>query len=205
MTYEKLVLTNQVAKCEMDSDFLAKAASHVEKACMQDYGASDMTTLPPETPLDGEWDCDQEIGSTFSEGNNQRHSEAGASDGAGTGDSPEGDVAAARAEALNDVLRPMDRYAVFSTEDVASQNTLVYTVLSSGRRLGDKGTKGLPHYLPSEFASLRGTLLLICQRLNKDSTECMRTSHAEYPRFSGAPVHSALLRRSYFLENCGLC
>ncbi|CAM9887814.1 unnamed protein product, partial [Ectocarpus sp. 8 AP-2014] len=28
----------EVAKCEMDSDFLAKAASHVEKACMQDYG-----------------------------------------------------------------------------------------------------------------------------------------------------------------------
>ncbi|CAB1101364.1 unnamed protein product [Ectocarpus sp. CCAP 1310/34] len=93
----------------MDSDFLAKAASHVEKACMQDYGASDMTTLTPETPLDGEWDCDQQLGNTFSEGKNRRHFEAGGSDGAGAGDFPEGHVAAARAEALNDVLRPMDR------------------------------------------------------------------------------------------------
>lgn len=139
-SYEKIVMTNQVAKCEMDSDFLAKAASHVEKACMQDYGASDMTTLPPETPLDGEWDCDQQLGNTFSEGNNQRRYEAGGSDGAGAGDSTEGDVAAARAEAFNDVLRPMDRYVVFASEDVPSQNTLVYTVLSSGRGLDDKGT-----------------------------------------------------------------
>lgn len=33
-----LLLAHQVAKCEVDSDFLAKAASHVDKALRQDYG-----------------------------------------------------------------------------------------------------------------------------------------------------------------------
>ncbi|CAM9269015.1 unnamed protein product [Scytosiphon promiscuus] len=60
----------EVAKCEVDSDFLAKAASQVEKASGQDYGVSDAATLPPEAPLDGEWD--DEPGKPFSEGNNDR-------------------------------------------------------------------------------------------------------------------------------------
>lgn len=31
-------VSHQVARCEMDSDFLAKAALHVDKAQRQDYG-----------------------------------------------------------------------------------------------------------------------------------------------------------------------
>lgn len=103
----------KVAKCEVDSDFLAKAASHVEKASMQDYGVSDATILPPEGPLDGEWD--DEPGKAFSEGNNNHFGGGGVTDqgdrGAGGNEGTPGAVAAAaaRAEAINDTLRPLDR------------------------------------------------------------------------------------------------
>lgn len=60
-----------------------------------------MSTLTPETPLDGVWD--HEPGRDFSEGNSTP--EVG-HDG---GDSP--GVVAARADALNDTLRPIDRCA----------------------------------------------------------------------------------------------
>lgn len=91
----------------MASDFLAKAATHVEKASRQDYGESDMTTLPPETPLAGEWD--DEPGKPFSEGNNDTSIDQGPH-ALGTGIDGRGEDAA-RAEALNDALRPLDRYA----------------------------------------------------------------------------------------------
>eukprot|EP00903_Cladosiphon_okamuranus_P014428 g13389.t1 len=98
----------EVAKCEVASDFLAKAAHHVEKASRQDYGKSDMTTLPPETPLTGEWD--DEPGKQFSEGNNDMAIDHGPhAVGTGIGGRDE-DVA--RAEALNDALRPLDRFVV---------------------------------------------------------------------------------------------
>lgn len=107
----------QVAKCEVASDFLAKAATHVENASRQDYGDSDMTTLPPETPLAGEWD--DEPGKPFSEGNSDTTSIDKASRtevGGGGGDLSDASTgaaaaaaAAAREEALNDALRPLDR------------------------------------------------------------------------------------------------
>lgn len=56
-----------------------------------------MKSLEPESPLEGEWD--REPGKLFSEGNVHHQTEGG--------ESPE--VAAARAEALNDTLRPLDR------------------------------------------------------------------------------------------------
>lgn len=107
----------------MASDFLAKAASHVEKASRQDYGDSDMTTLPPETPLAGEWD--DEPGKPFSEGNTDTDAstdkgshgvgtgvvgrEKGASDAPTRAAAAAATAAAAQAEALNDALRPLDR------------------------------------------------------------------------------------------------
>lgn len=111
-----------MAKCEVDSDFLAKAASHVEKASSLDYGASDTNTLPPATPLDGEWDC--QPGKQFSEGNNNGLTHQGRKEVDRGGIRKEGEeeedeeqgeggdtpgIAAARAEALNDALRPLDR------------------------------------------------------------------------------------------------
>lgn len=97
---------HQVAKCEVASDFLAKAATQVEKASRQDYGESDMATLPPETPLAGEWD--DEPGKPFSEGNDDTPVDLGP-ETAGVGERGRGEDAA-RAEALNDALRPLDRY-----------------------------------------------------------------------------------------------
>ncbi|CAM9750244.1 unnamed protein product [Laminaria digitata] len=40
-------MADQVARCEMDSDFLAKASSHMEKALRQDYGGKPTPTPPP--------------------------------------------------------------------------------------------------------------------------------------------------------------
>lgn len=98
--------SHQVAKCEVSSDFLAKAANHVEKASRQDYGESDMATLPPETPLAGEWD--DEPGKPFSEGNDDTPVDLGpGAAGTGVGRRSGG---VARAEALNDALRPLDRF-----------------------------------------------------------------------------------------------
>lgn len=56
-----------------------------------------MKSLQPESPLEGEWD--REPGRPFSEGNDRHQAEGD--------ESPE--VAAARTEALNDALRPLDR------------------------------------------------------------------------------------------------
>lgn len=99
----------------MASDFLAKAAAHVEKASRQDYGECDLTTLPPEAPLAGEWD--DEPGKPFSEGNGDASiDQAGGIDTGGRDDDADDTEAraaaaaeAARAEALNDALRPLDR------------------------------------------------------------------------------------------------
>lgn len=55
-----------------------------------------MSSLQPESPLDGEWD--QEAGKAFSEGILTQGVEDDASG-----------VAQARVEALNDTLRPLDR------------------------------------------------------------------------------------------------
>lgn len=56
-----------------------------------------MKSLRPESPLEGEWDS--EPGKPFSEGNERHQAEADESS----------EVAAGRAEALNDALRPLDR------------------------------------------------------------------------------------------------
>lgn len=58
---------------------------------------SDMDTLQPESPLEGEWDY--EPGKGVSEGIVEGRTRDGSSE-----------VAAARAEALNNALRPLDRY-----------------------------------------------------------------------------------------------
>lgn len=56
-----------------------------------------MRSLQPESPLEGEWD--REPGKPFSEGNDHHQTEV----------NEPLEVAAGRAEALNDALRPLDR------------------------------------------------------------------------------------------------
>lgn len=56
----------------------------------------DVITLTPEGPLDGEWD---ENGIPYSESGTRRE----------TREQDSGEVVEARAEALNDALRPLDR------------------------------------------------------------------------------------------------
>ncbi|CAM9295955.1 unnamed protein product, partial [Choristocarpus tenellus] len=92
----------EVARCEVQLDFLAKASVHTTKAMSLDYGANDRDNLEPQGLLEGEWD---ENGKTF------HHNIA--QDGVQLEKNGEDTkLEEARKEALNDAIRPMDRFVV---------------------------------------------------------------------------------------------